>query len=157
MKRKFFTLESGEEFLGVLRPSVLTLVPRASASVMCLVFPVFFWGPLLRFGLLPWLFISVGLMAWGALTLRSLQRRYEEHGVYLTSHRALDVYTGWRTVRVTELRWADVEKTAVVRRGMASRLGYGHICLRGADPDGYSFLVGPLWNSDAVCALIPRV
>ncbi len=157
MKRKFFTLEPGEEFLGVLRPSVLTLIPRASVIVLCLVFPVFFWGPLLQFGLLPGLAMSIGLVVWGAVMLRGLQRRYVENGVYLTSYRALDVYVGWRAVRVTELRWANVEQTAVLRRGIASRFGYGHICVRGADPDGYSLLVGPLWNPDAVCMLLPKV
>jgi len=44
-----------------------------------------------------------------------------------------------------------------MRKGVFSLIGYGHVCIRGADTDGYSLIVGPVWKPDLVIGVLPKV
>ena len=157
IQRKFFTLESDEEFLGVIRPSLWSLTPRILAAFVLIVFPFAFWSSLLHLGVLFGGLLAVISLVVGATRLRDTRRQYLENGIYITSRRAIDVHARRRSFRVTELSWDVVEKIVAMRKGLSSMIGYGHVCIRGADEDGFSLIVGPVWKPDAVITALPRV
>ena len=155
--RKFFTLEPDEEFLGVVRPSLWLLVPRILIAFVFIVFPFVFWSSLLNLGVIFGGFlVAISLMV-GTIEIRDIRRRYLENGVYITSLRAIDVHAGRKVFRVTELFWKEVEKISVARQGISACIGYGHVTIRGADVDGFSLVVGPLWKPDLVVSALPKV
>lgn len=157
MTRKFFTLEPGEEFLAVLRPSLWTLAPRAFSALTLVAFPFAFWPALLRLGTVFGAAFGVTVLCVGVAVLRDLRRRYLENGVYLTSLRAIDVLARRRSFRVTQLLWTDVEAVTATKRGPMGMIGYGSLLMKGTEAPGYSLLVGPLWKPDLVRTLLPRV
>lgn len=157
MTRKFFTLEPGEEFLGVVRPSLWTLAPRALSALTLIAFPFAFWPALLRLGTVAGAVFGVAVVCVGIATLRDLSRRYLENGVYLTSSRAIDVFARRRSVRVMQLLWGDVEKIIATKRGPIGVIGYGSLMLKGSEAQGYSLLISPLWKPDLVRTSLPRV
>lgn len=157
MTRKFFTLEAGEEFIGVIRPSLWTLTPRALSALTLVAFPFAFWPALLRLGTVFGAAFGVAVFCVGMAILRDLRRRYLENGVYLTSLRAIDVFAGRRSVRITQLLWSDVEAVTTITRGPVGMIGYGSLMLKGTEAQGYSLLVSPLWKPDLVRTLLPRV
>ncbi len=154
-QRKFFTLEPTEEFLGVIRPSLWTLTPRVLAALVLVVFPFAFWPSLLTIGILFGGVLGAISCIAGVLVLRDVRRHYLENGVYLTSHRAIDVHARRRSFRTTELLWSNVEKVAAMYHGVSSIIGYGHVCIRGADVDGFSLVVGPVWKPDVLIPALP--
>lgn len=155
--RKFFTLEPNEEFLGVLRPSLWSLVPRICSAFVLIVFPFAFWQSLLNIGVLFGGCLGAISLIAGVMEIRDVRRRYLENGVYITSLRAIDVHAKRRSFRVTELFWKEVEKVSVLRKGISSLMGYGHVWIRGIDADGFSLVVGPVWKPDLVALALPRV
>lgn len=157
IQRKFFALEPDEEFLGVIRPSLWSLVPRILAAFVLIVFPFAFWSSLLHLGVLFGGLLGVLSLVIGTTQLRDIRRRYLENGVYVTSRRAIDVHAGRKSFRVTELSWNAVEKIVAMRKGLSAMVGYGHICIRGADEDGFSLVIGPVWKPDAVITALPKV
>lgn len=157
MKRKFFTLEAGEEFIGVVRPSLWTLAPRALSALTLIAFPFAFWPALLRLGTVFGAAFGVAVLCVGVAVLRDLRRQYLENGVYLTSLRAIDVFARRRSVRVTQLLWSDVEAVTATKRGPIGMIGYGSLMLKGTEAQGYSLLVTPLWKPDLVRTSLPRV
>ena len=155
--RKFFTLEPEEEFLGVIRPSLWTLIPRILCAFVFIVFPFVFWSSLLNLGVIfGGCLGAISLMA-GIIELRDVRRRYLENGVYITSLRAIDVRAGRKSFRITALLWKEVEKISVARKGVSSMIGYGHVYIRGSDIDGFSLVVGPVWKPDLVVTALPKV
>ncbi len=156
-QRKFFTLEPDEEFLGVIRPSLWTLSPRILSALVCVVFPFAFWSSLLALGVLFGGVLGATSCIVGTLVLRDVRRHYLENGIYLTSQRAIDVYARRRSFRVTELPWKSVENVAAMYRGIPSMIGYGHVCIRGADTDGFSLVIGPVWKPDLLIPVLPSL
>ncbi len=157
MTRKFFTLEPEEEFLGVLRPSLWTLLPRIFAALVLVAFPFAFWSSLLSAGLIFGGCIAAASLFIGMRSLRDTRRSYLENGVYITSRRAIDVFAGRSAFRVTEILWSDVDHIRVARKGISSMIGYGHVHIRGTNDDGFSLVAGPLWKPDLVVTALPRV
>lgn len=157
IQRKFFTLEPDEEFLGVIRPSLWSLVPRILSALVLIVFPFVFWASLLYLGVLFGGFLGAISLMVGTIQLRDIRRSYLENGVYITSRRAIDVHARRKSFRVTELPWSVVEKVVAMRKGLSSMIGYGHVCIRGADEDGFSLIVGPVWKPDTVITALPKV
>lgn len=156
IQRKFFTLEPDEEFLGVLRPSLWLLVPRILAAFVLIVFPFVFWSPLLRLGVMFGGLLGVLSFVIGTVQLRDTRRQYLENGIYITSRRAIDVHARRKSFRATELSWDVVEKIVTMRKGLSAMIGYGHVCIRGADEDGFSLIVGPVWKPDLVVGALPK-
>jgi hypothetical protein len=157
MTRKFFTLEPSEEFLGVIRPSLWTLAPRALSALVLIAFPFAFWPALLRLGTVVGAAFGVAALCVGVATLRDLRRRYLENGVYLTSLRAIDVFARRRSVRVTQLLWSDIEAITATKKGPTGMIGYGSLLIKGTEVQGYSLFVGPIWKPDLVRTSLPRV
>lgn len=157
IQRKFFTLEPDEEFLGVIRPSLWSLTPRILAAFVLVVFPFVFWSSLLYLGVFFGGFLGALSLLVGTIHLRDTRRSYLENGIYITSRRAIDVHAKRKSFRVTELPWSVVEKIVAMRKGLSSMIGYGHVCIRGADEDGFSLIVGPVWKPDAVVSALPKV
>ncbi len=157
MNRKFYTLEPGEEFIGILRPSLWTLVPRALASLVLIIFPFVFWPALLHFGIFLGGAIGAGVFAVGLFALRDIRRFYLENGLSITSERVIDVYAKRRSFKVTELSWKNIDKILVERSGFFGMIGYGSLLLKGVDDVGYSLIVRPLWKPDLVRLSLPRV
>lgn len=157
IQRKFFTLEPDEEFLGVIRPSLWSRTPRILAAFVLIVFPFAFWSSLLHLGVLFGGLLGVISLAVGITQLRDTRRQYLENGIYITSRRAIDVHAKRKSFRVTELSWDVVEKIVAMRKGLSSMIGYGHICIRGADEDGFSLMIGPVWKPDLVIGALPKV
>ncbi len=157
IQRKFFTLEPDEEFLGVIRPSLWSLTPRILAALVLIVFPFVFWSSLLYLGVFFGGFLGALSFMIGTTQLRDTRRSYLENGMYITSRRAIDVHSKRKSFHVTELSWSVVEKIVAMRKGLSSMIGYGHVCIRGADEDGFSLIVGPVWKPDAVVSALPKV
>lgn len=155
--RKFFTLEPEEEFLGVIRPSLWALMPRILGAFVCIVFPFIFWSSLLNLGVIFGGCLGTVSLVAGIVEIRDVRRRYLENGVYITSQRAIDVCAGRKSFRITSLLWKEVEKISVARKGISSIIGYGHVCIRGVDDDGFSLIVGPVWKPDLVVTALPKV
>lgn len=155
--RKFFTLEPEEEFLGVIRPSLWVFVPSILSSFVFIVFPFIFWSSLLNLGLVFGACLSILSFFIGIVEVRDIRRKYIENGVFVTSLRAIDVRAARKSFQVTELSWKEVEKISSSRRGISSLFGYGHIIIRGADADGFSLRIGPVWKPDLVVAALPKV
>lgn len=157
IQRKFFTLEPDEEFLGVIRPSLWSLTPRILSALVLIVFPFAFWSSLLYLGVLFGGLLGAVSLTIGTIQLRDTRRQYLENGVYITSRRAIDVHAKRKSFRITELSWDVVEKVVAMRKGLSSMIGYGHVCIRGADEDGFSLIVGPVWKPDLVIGALPKV
>ncbi len=157
IQRKFFALEPEEEFLGVIRPSLWSLALRILSALVLIVFPFAFWSSLLYLGVLFGGLLGVLSLIVGTIQLRDTRRHYLENGVYITSRRAIDVHAKRKSFRVTELQWNVVEKIVATRKGLSSIIGYGHVCIRGANEDGFSLIVGPVWKPDAVIGALPKV
>lgn len=156
-QRKFFTLEPDEEFLGVIRPSLWALTPRIVSAFVLIGFPFAFWSSLLNVGVIFGGFLGAISLTIGMMQLRDTRRQYLENGIYITSRRAIDVHAKRQSFRVTEISWNVVERIVAMRKGFSSTIGYGHICIRGADEDGFSLMVGPVWKPDAVIGALPKV
>ena len=157
IQRKFFTLEPDEEFLGVIRPSLWSHAPRILAALVLIVFPFAFWSSLLHLGVLFGGLLSIVSLSIGTVQLRDTRRQYLENGIYITSRRAIDVHAKRKAFRVTELSWDVVDKVIAMRKGLSSMVGYGHVCIRGADEDGFSLIIGPVWKPDLVIDALPKV
>jgi hypothetical protein len=157
MIKKFFTLASGEEFLGVIRPSLWLLTPRMLASLVLIGFPFLFWQSLLSLGLVFGAGLGVVALVAGTVSLRDVRRQYLENGVYVTSERIIDVHAHRRSFRVTELTWKQVKKVTAPRRGFSGLLGYGAIMVQGTDDAEFSLLVTPVWRPELVLNALPQV
>ncbi|MEK7632166.1 MAG: hypothetical protein AAB473_00035 [Patescibacteria group bacterium] len=157
IQRKFFTLEPDEEFLGVIRPSLWLLTPRILSALVLIVFPFAFWSSLLYLGVLFGGLLAAISLVIGTTQLRDTRRQYLENGIYITSRRAIDVHAKRKSFHATELSWNVVEKIVAMRKGFSSMIGYGHVCIRGADEDGFSLIVGPVWKPDLVIGALPKV
>ncbi len=157
MMKKFFILTSGEEFLGVIRPSLWLLTPRILASIVLIGFPFLFWQSLLLLGFVFGAVLGIVALAIGTITLRDVRRQYLENGVYVTSERIIDVHARRRSFRVTELSWKHVKKVTAPRKGISGILGYGAIMVQGNDGAEYSLLVTPVWRPELVLNTLPQV
>ena len=157
IQRKFFTLEPDEEFLGIIRPSLWWLTPKILSALVLIVFPFAFWSSLLYVGVLFGGVLGMISLIIGTGQLRDIRRHYLENGIYITSRRAIDVHAKRKSFHVTELSWDVVEKIVAMRKGVSSMIGYGHICIRGADEDGFSLIVGPVWKPDLVIGALPKI
>lgn len=157
MIKKFFALKPGEEFIGVIRPSLWVLVPRMLASVVLIGFPFLFWQSLMALGLVFGAVLGVFALAIGTVSLRDIRRQYLENGVYITSERVIDVHARRRSFRVTELSWMQVKKVTAPRNGVFGLLGYGAIVMHGNDEVAYSLHVMPVWRPDLVLTTLPQV
>lgn len=157
MTRKFFTLEPGEEFVGVIRPSLWSLAPRVLASLVLIGFPFLFWPSLIARGMFFGGFLAAAALVAGMISLRDIRRHYLENGVYVTSLRLFDVHAKRRSFRVTELHWSDVVGVESPRRGMRGLLGYGAIHVRGNETVGFSLLVTPVWKPELVRDALPKL
>ncbi len=157
MTKKFFVLTSGEEFLGVIRPSLWLLTPRILASIVLIGFPFLFWQSLLSIGLVFGGALGIAALAIGTVSLRDVRRQYLENGVYVTSERLIDVHARRRSFRVTELPWKHIRKITAPRRGIFGFFGYGAILMEGNDDAGYSFLITPVWRPELVLTTLPQV
>lgn len=156
-QRKFFTLDADEEFLGVIRPSLWTLVPRTLAAFTLVLFPVVFWSSLLNLGVLFGGCLGAISILIGGTILADTRRYYVDNGVYLTSRRAIDICASRRNVRSRELLWANVEKMLATRKGVVGLCGYGTVHIRGTKAEGFSLVIHPVWKPDLVVAFLPRV
>lgn len=157
MIKKFFVLTSGEEFLGVIRPSLWLLTPRILASMVLIGFPFLFWQSLLSIGLAFGAALGVVALAIGTISLRDVRRQYLENGVYITSERVIDIHAHRRSFRATELAWSQVKRVTAPRRGIAGFLGYGAIVMQGNDDAEFSLLVTPVWRPELVLNTLPQV
>lgn len=157
MIKKFFVLTSGEEFLGVIRPSLWLLTPRILASIVLIGFPFLFWQSLLSIGLVFGVLLGILALGIGTVSLRDVRRQYLENGVYVTSERLIDVHARRRSSRVTELSWKQIQKVTAPRRGISGLLGYGAIVMQGNADAEYSFLVTPVWRPELVLNTLPQV
>jgi hypothetical protein len=157
MTRKFFTLAPGEEYIGVIRPSAWSVVPRACVGLIFVILPFFLWPSFLAYGVLVGGICGVASFFFGIWRLRDIRRHYLDNGVYVTNQRCLDVRATSRSFHVTELWWKQIAGIDVVQRGLFGVVGYGSLFFRGTDEVGFSFLVAPLWNPELVRRVLPRV
>ncbi len=157
MTKKFFDLHAGEEFLGVIRPSLWLLTPRMLASMVLIGFPFLFWQSLLSLGLVFGIVLGITALVIGTISLRDVRRQYLENGVYVTSERIIDVHARRRSSRVTELAWMQVKSVTAPRRGVFGVLGYGAIVMQGNDNALYSFRIAPVWRPELVLHTLPQV
>ncbi|MFA6017585.1 MAG: hypothetical protein WCT28_04690 [Patescibacteria group bacterium] len=157
MIKKFFTLAPGEEFLGVIRPSLWALVPRMLVSLVLIGFPFLFWQSLMSLGFMFGGLLGISALIIGTISLRDIRRQYLENGVYVTSIRVIDVYARRRSFRVTELLWTDVKEVTAPCSGIRGFLGYGTVFLHGNEGVGYSLMVTPVWKPELVMDALPRV
>lgn len=157
MIKKFFALAPGEEFLGVIRPSLWALAPRMLASLVLIGFPFLFWQSLMSLGLVFGCLLGAGALIIGTISLRDIRRQYLENGVYITSARVIDVYARRKSFRVTELLWTDVREVTAPCSGVAGFFGYGTVFLQGDEAIGYSLMVTPVWKPGLVVDALPRV
>lgn len=155
--KKFFVLASGEEFLGVIRPSLWVLAPRILASMVLIGFPFLFWQSLLTLGLVFGAALGVGALAVGTVSLRDIRREYLENGVYVTSERIIDVHARRRSFRATALTWKQVQNVTAPRKGIAGVFGYGAIVVQGTERAEFSLLVTPVWRPELVLNTLPQV
>lgn len=157
MIKKFFTLEPGEEFLGVIRPSLWVLAPRVLASLALICFPFIFWKSLLGIGIFFGGPLGIAALVVGTIALRDVSRHYLENGVYVTNRRAIDVHARRSSFRVTELVWSSVDELSAPRKGVVGMLGYGSVHIRGNADVGFSLVVAPVWRPHLVIEALPRV
>lgn len=157
MTRKFFTLEPGEEFIGVIRPSMWYYTPRILASLFLVILPFLFWSSLLASGFIFGAVIAIVSFIAGMVTLRDVRRYYLENGVYVTSLRLIDVFAGRRSCRIVELPWSSVVGVDILRRGLFGFFGYGSCTVRGNDDVGFSIVVSPIWRPHLVAQALPEV
>ena len=157
MSRKFYSLEPGEEFIGVLRPSLWTLTPRVLASMMFIIFPFIFWPSLLHFGFILAGIMGAGIFSIGLFSLRDLRRHYLENGVSITSLRAIDVYAKRKNFKNTEIKWLNVQSVVTEKNGLMGLIGYGSLWIKGGEDVGYSIVIRPLWKPDLVQKALPKV
>ncbi len=155
-QRKFFALEANEEFLGVIRPSLWSLVPRSFVLLVLITFPIAVWPSFLRLGF-SGVVIGVAAVVVGIMGLRDLRRHYLDNGIYLTSLRAIDVHAKRRSVRVTELRWHRVHEVTSVRQGIRSLVGYGALWIHGVPEEEFSLVIRPLWRPELVTDVVRKV
>lgn len=157
MTRKFFILEPGEEFLGVIRPSMWSLTPRILASLVLIGFPFFLWSSLMSRGIFFGGILAALSFIAGMVSLRDIRRHYLENGVYVTSVRLIDVHAKRRSFRAVELPWASVVGVDAPRGGVRGLFGYGMIHVRGNEDIGFSLVITPVWKPEMVRDALPRV
>jgi hypothetical protein len=154
--RKFFSLEPGEEFFGVIRPSMWALVPRSLALLALVVLPLTLWSSFLGFQVVG-LGSALLSMIIGIVGLRDIRRYYLENGLYITNFRAIDVFAKRKRTRVTEIRWTRVHSVHAVRRGISSLFGYGAVWVYGIPEEQFSLVIQPVWKPDLVTDIVRKV
>ena len=126
-------------------------------ALTLMTFLCLFWASFLNLGVLFGGCLGVACVVFGVGCLRDIRRQYLENGLYITSRRVLDVHATRRSFRTTALSWSAVENITTVHHGLLSVIGYGAVCVRGADAEGFSLVVDGVWKPDLVVASLAKV
>lgn len=132
MNRKLFSPNEGETLLGVLRPSLWTVVPRTLVSGALILFPFVFLFPLLTLGPLG-LVMGACMILLGLYRMTKARSRWLYSALYITDKRVVDLYMRGKQPYQEELVWQDIDEITMRRSIMGWILGFGTIRLDGTD------------------------
>lgn len=132
MNRKLFLPHEGETLLGVLRPSLWTVVPRSLVSGALIVFPFVVLFPLISLGPLG-LLIGAGMTLIGLYRMSKTRNRWLYSALYITDKRVVDVYLRGQQPYEEELVWQDIDEMTMRRSLFGWMFGFGTIRLEGTE------------------------
>ncbi len=130
--RTLFIPENGETLIGVIRPSLWTLVYPLFWAGTFILFPFIFAFALLGLGAFG---LIVGVLAFlaGVWRLRRVRRRWLCGSMYVTDQRVADLVAIHRQSTFVSLPWREVDAIHIKRRLVGRLLGLGNLEIKAVD------------------------
>ncbi|MCR4312493.1 MAG: PH domain-containing protein [Candidatus Uhrbacteria bacterium] len=153
--RTLFTPREGEILIGVIRPSLWTLVWPLVIAALLILFPFVFVFPLLGLGGFG---VAIGVIsfAMGYIRLRRIRKRWLLGTMFVTNQRIADLVTMGREPVFVSLPWEEVGVIEVERGFIERMVGIGTIKIHAKD-GSVTFAVPPVYDPVAVTEFLTEV